>query len=55
MIKYKMKVQEKWLFCYWDEPIFDEEVKKTNNTKTKNNCTTSNTNRKEGSNQTKRS
>lgn len=50
-----MKVQEKWLFCYWDEPIFEEEVKKTNNTKTKNNGTTSNTNRKEGSNQTKRS
>ena len=31
-----MKVQEKWLFCYWDEPIFEKEVKKTNNTKTKN-------------------
>jgi hypothetical protein len=53
MIKCKMKVQEKWLFCYWDEPIFEKEVKKTNNIKTKDNGTTSNTNRKKDSNQTK--
>jgi hypothetical protein len=51
-----MKVQEKWLFCYWDEPIFEkEEVKETNNKKTKDNGTTSNTNRKKDSDQTKRS
>ena len=31
MIKCKMKVQEKWLFCYWDEPIFEKEVKKIPN------------------------
>lgn len=32
-----MKIQEKWLFCYWDDPIFDEkETTKINNKLNKN-------------------
>ena len=46
--------KETWVFCYWDEPNFDDKKENIKTIKVKKDDTTSNTSRKKVIDQTKK-